>query len=48
MTETWSTDPAENAAVTALGDVLQGMAALLHSIEDTRHTNPSGGFVLGR
>ncbi|WP_405136199.1 hypothetical protein [Nocardia sp. NBC_01388] len=47
MTESWSTDPAENAAVTALGEVVQAMAALLRGVEDTQHINPSGGFVLG-
>ncbi|MRH92419.1 hypothetical protein GFY24_34200 [Nocardia sp. SYP-A9097] len=46
MTETWSTDPAENAAITALSHVLQAMAAMLHSVENTHYTNPSGGFVL--
>lgn len=44
---TWSTDPEENAAITALSQLLQAMAAMLHSVEEARYTPPSGGYTLG-
>ncbi|MFB7716046.1 hypothetical protein [Nocardia sp. NPDC056100] len=44
--ETCSAASEENAAVAALGEHLRAMAAMLHNVDDSRYSNPSGGYVL--
>ncbi|MFX0579345.1 hypothetical protein [Nocardia nepalensis] len=41
----WPASDDENAAIAMLEQVLQGMAGLLHSVEDARYIDPSGGYV---
>ncbi|WP_433725740.1 hypothetical protein ACQP0C_31200 [Nocardia sp. CA-129566] len=42
---TWPASDEENAAIAMLEQLLQGMAGLLHSVEDARYIDPSGGYV---
>jgi hypothetical protein len=46
MTEptTWSTDPAENTAIEALGGALHAMTELLHGVADAQYLDPAGSF----
>lgn len=44
----WSTDPAENAAVAALQNVIGGMAQSLYAVSEARYVDMAGGFVAGQ
>ncbi|MFG1795282.1 hypothetical protein [Nocardia sp. NPDC049149] len=41
----WSTDPEENRVLDELTQVARAMAELLHSVDNARYTDPSGGFT---